>query len=87
MPRFVSGYRSRRGKRPAKGGICEKYRSAKVVYLKRAVAEWDRQVMQAKHPEFIFEAFRCRSCDRWHVGRRTIGGEYVLAEDAIPPPT
>lgn len=85
MAKLNGDDRKKRRKRAkkAKEGTCPRYPSAKVKYRRRAVAEFDRSVMQAQRPDFVYRVFKCdrgTGCGRWHVGRLMENGEYVIAE-------
>lgn len=55
---------------PPKMGICRQYRSPKVRYSKRVVAEFDCKMLHARHPEVQFDVFKCdRGCRMWHIGK------------------
>lgn len=65
----------RRIKRPwrAKFGTCPRFRDEKTKYLKRAVAEFDRNLLAVRYPVHVLRVFRCAACDRWHIGKVTDG--------------
>lgn len=48
---------------------CPAYRNPKTSYGSRAVAEYDRRVLEVRCPEFQFNVFRCQHCGWWHIGR------------------
>ena len=68
----------------AKYGLCERYPNAKVKYTSRAVAIFDRNVLRKMLPDYVIEEFKCnrgsqgKGCGRWHVGKVTEAGEYVV---------
>lgn len=56
-------------KRRKGGYICPRYKNGKTAYYSRAVAEYDRRILEAQYPELTFEVFRCGGCRSWHVGK------------------
>lgn len=50
---------------------CHAYKNPKLTYFSRAVAEYDRRILEVRCPEFKFQVFRCNRCRHWHIGRAT----------------
>jgi hypothetical protein len=74
----------RNGKsRSIRAGVCKRFRDPKMRYTRRAVAEFDRNILAAKFPHYIFRVFRCAACDLWHVGK-AVGAETVPFDSEAP---
>ena len=52
----------------AKFGSCDRYRSPKLKYWKRVVAEFDCAKLNAQDNCKVFNVFRCGACRHWHIG-------------------
>lgn len=85
MGRLNKDDRKKRRKKQliAKHGLCDRYPNAKVKYTNRTVAIFDRNALQQRLPQYVIEEFKCDrgskgGCGRWHVGKKTEDGEYVV---------
>jgi hypothetical protein len=59
---------------------CPVYRNSKTAYGSRAVADYDRRILQARCPQFVFNVFKCDHCHHWHIGR--VHDESGVVEEA-----